>query len=141
MRWRITLALTLICVAPAAAEDWPQWLGPRRDGSSAEKVAPWQQAPKVLWRVPVGEGHSSPVVASGKVFLFTKVKGKDAEEIAAYSADEGKPVWSETYERGKFASIFGLGPRATPTVSDGKVFTLGVTGILSCWDVDGGKNV
>lgn len=134
------VVLTLLA-GPAAAEDWPQWLGPRRDGSSTEKVAPWKDAPKVLWRIPVGEGHSSPVVASGKVFLFTRVKGKDAEEIVAYSADEGKKVWSETYERGKFASIFGLGPRATPTVRDGKVFTFGVTGTLACWDADGGKNV
>ena len=93
------------------AEDWPQWLGPRRDGSSAEKVAPWKEAPKVLWRVPVSEGHSSPVVAGGKVFLHTRVKNQDAEEIAAYDAVTGKLAWSKNHPRGKFASIFGLGPR------------------------------
>src|SRR2546423_7923293 len=104
MPWRFTVAVFLLSVAPVVAEDWPQWLGPRRDGSSSEKVAPWKDAPKVLWRIPVGEGHSSPVIAGGKVYLHTRVKNKDAEEVAAYGIADGKKAWSETYERGTFAS-------------------------------------
>ncbi len=135
----LSLVVLTLAVIPAAAEDWPQWLGPRRDGSSSEKVAPWKEAPKVLWRVPVGEGHSSPVVAGGKVFLHTKVKGKDAEQVTAYNLADGKEAWSESYERGKFTSDYGVGPRSTPSVVDGKLYTLGVTGILTCWDAASGK--
>jgi outer membrane protein assembly factor BamB len=138
---RLCAFLALVVIAPVQAEDWPQWLGPRRDGSSAEKVAPWKEAPKILWRVKVGEGHSSPVVAGGKVYLHTKVKAEDAEELTAYDAVSGKPAWSKTYPRGKFSSVFGLGPRGTPAVVNGRVYTFGVTGILACWDADKGDGV
>jgi len=125
-RLRSLALLVLICgVAPA--EDWPQWLGPRRDGSSKETVRPWKEAPKVLWRKAAGEGHSSPIVADGKVFLHTKVKGKDAEEVAAYNAEDGNELWTKEYERGplheKFIRQFGVGPRSTPTYQDGKLYT------------------
>src|SRR5437764_5840003 len=105
MRCLYTL-LTLVAITPVKAEDWPQWLGPRRDGSSAEKVPPWKEAPKVLWRVKVGEGHSSPIVADGKVFLHTRVKGKNDEEVTAYDNENGKPVWSKSYERGPLHDRF-----------------------------------
>lgn len=139
MPWLRSLALLLICSAVASAADWPQWLGPTRDGVSPEKVAPWKEAPKVLWRQPVGEGHSAPVVADGKVFVHAKVKGKDLEEVQAFDAKSGKPLWRTEYDRGKFENQFGNGPRGTPAVSGGKVYTLGVTGILSCFEADGGK--
>jgi hypothetical protein len=92
MRWFSTLAGLLLLSALAAAADWPQWLGPTRDGVSTEKVAPWKEAPKVLWRQPVGDGHSSPVVAEGKVFVLAKVKDKDQEELRAFDAKTGKPL-------------------------------------------------
>jgi outer membrane protein assembly factor BamB len=135
------LLLTLLAATTAAAEDWPQWLGPRRDGSTAAKVAPWKGPLEVIWRVAVGEGHSSPVVAGGKVFLHAKVKDKDEEELIAFDAQTGKPLWQTAYPRGKFASIFGTGPQATPAVAGGKVYTYGVTAILSCFDADGGKQL
>src|SRR5439155_3024372 len=95
-----SLFAVVILANSARAEDWPQWLGPRRDGSSTEKVAAWKEGPKVLWHFPVSEGHSSPVVAGGKVFLHTRVKGQDAEQISAYDAVSGKLAWSESYDRG-----------------------------------------
>lgn len=122
----------------ARTEDWPQWLGPRRDGSSTEKVAAWKEAPTVAWRLPVAEGHSSPVVAGGKVFLHTGVKNQDAEKVTAYDAETGKEIWRKTYSRDKFTSVFGTGPRGTPSVVDGKVYTCGVTGVLSCWNAADG---
>jgi outer membrane protein assembly factor BamB len=125
--------------ASAAAGDWPQWLGPKRDGSTSEQVAPWKEPPKVLWRVPVGEGHSSPVVAKGRVFLHAKVKDKDDEEVISLEAQTGKQAWRVPYPRGPFNNIFGVGPRATPVVADGRVYTYGVTGILTCFDADQGR--
>ena len=138
MPWRRSLLLLSLCVAAAPAADWPQWLGPNRDGSSSETVLPWKDPLKVLWRKPVGEGHSSPVVAGGKVYLFTKVKDKDQEEISAYDAKSGERLWHTAYDRPSFFSIFGVGPQATPAVADGRVYTYGVTGILGCFNAADG---
>jgi outer membrane protein assembly factor BamB len=131
-RLRSALALLLLA-APAAAADWPQWLGPHRDGSTPETVAPWQGKLPVVWRQPVGEGHSSPVVAGGRVYLHTRVAGKDEEVLTAYDARSGKQLWQSSYPRGPFKNKFGTGPRATPAVRGSQVYTLGVTGILTCF--------
>src|SRR5436305_5215639 len=75
------LRLTL----PLQAADWPQWLGPNRDGSTSEIVVSWKTPPKVLWHLKVAEGHSSPVIASGKVILHTAANeslGEDVERRA-----------------------------------------------------------
>jgi outer membrane protein assembly factor BamB len=141
MRWLVALACMGYAASSLSAADWPQWLGPRRNGSSSETVAPWTGALTVLWRQRVGEGHSSPIVAGGKVYLHTKVADKDAEEITAYDAATGKQQWRHTYERGKFASIFGVGPRATPAVADGKLYAIGVTGALTCLNAEDGMKI
>src|SRR5687767_2809705 len=99
MPWiRSLLTLGLFALAAPAA-DWPQWLGPHRDGASSENVTAWKDAPKKLWSVPVGDGHSSPVVADGKVFLHAWVKGKEAEEVLAFDAVKGTRLWNATYDR------------------------------------------
>ncbi len=145
MRRLICLAVLLLAVGPALAGDWPQWLGPHRDGTTSEVVKPWTGAPKVLWRVPVGDGHSSPVVADytfkaagnmkvGRVYLHARGQG-DAEQVQGFVDDNGQRLWSDEYRRGAFASPFGAGPRATPVVDGGHLFTLGVTGKLRCYDL------
>jgi outer membrane protein assembly factor BamB len=127
--------VVLLAMAPlATAGDWPQWLGPNRDGSTSEKVPAWKEPLKILWKQPVGEGHSSPVVAGGKVYLHTRIKDTTQEQLAAFDAATGKPLWQQAYECGKFKSLFGNGPRGTPAVADGKVYTLGITGFLTCFD-------
>lgn len=137
----LALILTLAVGSVASAADWPQWLGPDRDGVSSESVAAWTDAPKVLWRANVGEGHSSPIVADGRVYLHTRVKDKDEESVEAFDAVNGESKWQKTYPRGSFSSVFGLGPRATPAYSDGKLVTLGVTGLASVWDAKSGEKV
>ena len=139
MPWRRSLLLLALCVASAPAADWPQWLGPNRDGSSSETVVAWKEPLKTLWHKPVGDGHSSPVVAGGKVFLFTKVKDQNQEELSAYDAKTGELQWHKAYDRPDFFSLFGVGPQATPAVADGRVYTYGVTGILACWNADDGQ--
>jgi outer membrane protein assembly factor BamB len=136
-----SLLVLLLLGAVARAADWPQWLGPNRDGSSTDTVAVWKHAPKVLWRQPVGEGHSSPVVAGGRVFLHTKIKDKDEEEVAAFDAKTGMPLWNTPYPRGAFKSYFGNGPRGTPSVVDDRVYTFGITGMLTCFETGSGKQL
>jgi outer membrane protein assembly factor BamB len=141
MKRNVSLAFLLMTAPLARADDWPQWLGPNRDGSTPLKVAPWKEPLKILWQQPVGEGHSSPVVAAGRVYLHTRVKDKLEEQLAAFDAASGTPLWQKAYTRGKFSSLFGNGPRATPAVTDGKVYTFGITGMLTCFDADKGEQV
>jgi outer membrane protein assembly factor BamB len=131
----LTLALTLTL---ATAADWPQFLGPNRDNATAEKVEPWKAPPKVLWKKPVGDAHSSPVVADGVVYAFYSPKGKNADALAAFDAKTGDLKWEKSYARPEFKPPFGAGPRGTPTVAGGKVYTLGGTGVLTCWDAKTG---
>jgi outer membrane protein assembly factor BamB len=138
--FRATMA-ALLLAGSANAADWPQFLGPTRDGVSPETVAPWTAPPKVLWRKPLGEAHSSPVVADGVVYAFYKPKGKDADALTAFHAWTGEELWTKSYEREAFTPPFGAGPRGTPCVEGGHVYTLGSTGILACWDAKVGDTV
>src|SRR5262245_10824524 len=105
---RIRSLLVLIAwVSLSSAADWPQWLGPMRDGTTPEKVAAWKDAPKVLWRVPIGEGNSSPIVVGDRVYLHSKVKGKNEEEVLALDVKDGKEVWRKNYSRAAFKSDYG----------------------------------
>ena len=132
-------ALGLILLAStAAAADWPQWLGPRRDGSSAERVAPWQGPLQTLWQAPAGEGHSSPIVAEGKVFWHARVADAEEEEVVAVDAATGRRLWRKTYPRPPFKNQFGNGPRSTPLFDQGRLYTIGVTGLLTCWEAASG---
>ena len=111
----IPLFALLLLAVPALAEDWPGWLGPRRDGSSTAVVKPWKGDLEVVWKKRVGEGHSSPIVWKGKVYLHTKVVDDEAEAVTAYDAKTGKVAWTKSYPRTKFKSLFGAGPQSTPT--------------------------
>jgi outer membrane protein assembly factor BamB len=137
----LTLFLCPFAVVPALAEDWPQWLGPRRDNSSTETVAPWKGEPKLLWRKTVGEGHSSPVVAAGRLFLHTKVANQNEEEIVAFDAKSGDELWRSRYQRAAFTSLFGNGPRATPAVVGDRLYAFGITGVLTCLDTKKGDKL
>jgi outer membrane protein assembly factor BamB len=82
----------------------------------------------------VGEGNSGPVVADGRVFIHAKVKNQNEEEVVAFDAKSGKELWRTSYKRPAFTSLFGNGARATPAVADGRVYTFGITGLLTCFD-------
>jgi outer membrane protein assembly factor BamB len=142
--WRrrvLSLALMVGCATAARADDWPQWLGPTRNGGTSETVAPWKEdaPPKVLWRKAISAAYSSPVIAGGKVYVHTGVREKDAEEVIAFDLATGEVAWRDEYTRPRYRSILGSGPRATPTVSGKQLFTIGINGVLSCYDIENGK--
>lgn len=141
MPWLRSLLVLLLIQAAATAADWPQWLGPHRDGSTPETIAPWQGKLKLLWKQPVGEGHSSPVVADDVVYLHTKAPNANAEVVQAFAAADGKPLWKRSYPRAAYKGLFGNGPRATPAVVDGRIYTYGITGVLSCFNSKNGEPV
>jgi outer membrane protein assembly factor BamB len=131
-----------LSVLPAAAADWNQWLGPSRDGR-ASFVAPaaWPEKPARLWRVTVGEGHSSPVVGGDRVFVFSR-EG-DAEVLRALALADGRELWKTSYpapyQMNPAAIPHGKGPKSTPVVAEGKVCSFGISGILSCHAAADGK--
>lgn len=140
---RATLFVVLLASAlPLAAADWSQWLGPSRDGR-APFVAPavWPKAPERVWRVVVGEGHSSPVVAGDRVFVFAR-QGED-EVLRALALADGREIWKASYpapyQMNPAAIPHGKGPKSTPVVAEGKVCSFGISGILSCYAAADGK--
>ncbi|QJW94900.1 PQQ-binding-like beta-propeller repeat protein [Frigoriglobus tundricola] len=138
-RFLAAVALTLALGLTLNAADWPQFLGPNRDGTTTEAVEPWKGDLKPVWAKPLGEAHSSPVVADGTVYAFYQPKGKNADALAAFDAKTGELKWEKSYDRPEFKPLFGNGPRGTPTVAGGKVYTYGGTGVLACWDAKTGE--
>jgi outer membrane protein assembly factor BamB len=129
--------------AQTPAQDWPQWRGARRTGevTGAQAPAAWPASWQARWRAEVGEGYASPVVAGGRVFVHSR---RDPREVVmALDAATGKPVWEQTYDaafkKNQYANAMAKGPNATPLVSGGRLFTVGVTGIVSAWDAATGR--
>jgi RNA polymerase sigma factor (sigma-70 family) len=119
--------------------DWPQWRGPNRDGIVHGVTAPakWPRALAEEWKVPVGDGVASPVVAGGSIYVFTRQKND--ELVRCLDLQSGTEIWhsepySAPYKVGPGEGNADDRPRSTPAVADGRVFTLGMTGILSCFD-------
>jgi outer membrane protein assembly factor BamB len=122
---------------------WPQWRGPNRDGVVHGVTVPekWPRMLKEEWNVAVGEGYSSPVVVGGNVYVFTRQK--ENEVVWCFDVASGKEVWrSEPYGAPYTAGPGAPGDkktRSTPAVAGGRVFTLGVSEVLSCLDARTGK--
>jgi outer membrane protein assembly factor BamB len=130
-------------IAPSLAADWPQFLGPTRNGISlAADLAPTWPAggPPIVWQRKVGAGFAGPVVSGGKLILFHRVDNK--ETVECLDAATGKPIWTAGYPT-QYVDDFGFdeGPRATPTIADGHVYTFGADGALNGWDLATGKNL
>ena len=124
------------------AQDWPQWRGPGRDGKASgfEAPAAWPQELGQGWKAQVGAYDSTPALVGDRLYVFAR-QGGDEVTLCLNAAD-GKEVWTDRFA---VAGISGpaarahAGPRSSPAVADGKVVTLGVTGVLSCLDAASGK--
>jgi len=130
--------------AHGAAQDWPQWRGPGRDGiASLPPGSAWPKSLKLAWKASVGEGHSSPVVAGDRVFVFAR-QG-EVEELLALDLGTGRVLWRQgepvPYTVNAAAMSHGKGPKSTPAVRDGKVYTLGISGMLTCREAATGRVV
>jgi outer membrane protein assembly factor BamB len=145
-RWKLALLATFFVIVIrqiSPAQDWPQWRGPNRDGVLAGFSEPkvWPEKLKPVWKVSVGGGHSSPVVAGERVFLHSR-QGEE-EVLSCLALNNGKLIWKQSYSvpysMSPDAAQHGKGPKSTPIISDGKLYTFGITGVLSCFDVKTGK--
>src|SRR5687767_12443097 len=122
----------------AFAEDWPQWRGPRSDGSwQAPKIPERfpEGGPKIEWKSPVAAGYSGIAVVGNRVYTMDKPKEPaDRERVLCLDAVTGKPVWEHVYPAAYGKLDYGKGPRATPTVFEGRVYTFGAVGHVHCLD-------
>lgn len=121
----------------AQAPSWPQWRGPTRDGVAAfDAPATWPRALTRKWEATVGAGHASPVLADGRVIVHARQGGR--EIIAAFDASSGARLWQDAYDApyqmNPAAQRHGPGPKSTPAVANGRVFALGIGGVLSALD-------
>ena len=121
------------------AADWPQWLGPNRNGSSPETglLTKWpKDGPKVVWKVDGGEGYSSVAVANGRAITLIQRDGK--EWVIALDAVKGTKLW-ETPIGPFYKNAYGNGPRSTPTIDGNLVYAQSVSGPLVCLKADKGN--
>jgi outer membrane protein assembly factor BamB len=136
----IGAACLLSLSASLSLADWPQFLGPERDGRSSEAVAKAfpDDGPRVVWKTTVGSGLAGPAVADGRVVLFHREGGQAVLE--AWSAADGAKLWRQTVPT-DYRDDFGFddGPRSTPTISGGKVVAYGADGRLICVEAATGK--
>jgi outer membrane protein assembly factor BamB len=139
MLWFRAFLVLLAIASSAMAADWPHRYGPYRNSSTPETVAPWSKPLSEAWHVDLGEGYSSPTVADGRLFIHAKVKDKSEEEVLAFDAVSGKQLWRLSYAHKPFESNVGNGPRVAPTIVRGRVYTLGITGTLTCLDAETGR--
>jgi outer membrane protein assembly factor BamB len=141
-------------VTPAAADNWPQWLGPQRDGVWRETgiltTFPLE-GPEVRWRTSIGGGYAGPAVADGRVFVTDwrrdgtgaggpKKPAAGKERVLCLDERSGAVRWQHEYAA-TYRIGYPAGPRATPLVADGKVYTLGAMGDLCCLNAGTGRVV
>lgn len=130
-------------VPAAAAQDWTQWRGPNRDGVAAafDVPAAWPDALRKQWTVEVGSGYATPLLVGDHLYLF--VRQGDDEVMLALDPATGEETWRSGYpapfEMNPATNPHGPGPKSTPAYADGRLFTLGMSGIVSAFDADGGE--
>ncbi len=147
----------LVAVSSALhADDWPQWMGPKRDGVWRETsvVATFPKDLKPKWTAKVGLGYAGPAVADGKVFVAdrylgtgesnpsnpfdTKTPVKGVERVLCFDAKSGQELWKHEYPS-TYRISYAAGPRCTPTVDGDRVYTLGAMGDLLCLSTQKGE--
>lgn len=152
----VGLVLCSLVAGPARADDWPQWMGPQRDGvwretDLLEKFGTNELKP--LWRVPVNAGYVGPAVVGQRLFLLDRAAGKPPERakgerslptvpgnerVLCLDAQTGAKIWEHAYDV-PYRISYPAGPRATPVVAEGRVYALGAMGHLKALDARDGR--
>ena len=151
----LLVGATVLARGGLRGDDWPQWRGPRRDAVWRETgiVEKLSRELTFRWRQEIGAGYCGPAVAGGRVFVMDRIleKGennpenpfsrrmvKGKERVLCLDESDGRTLWTHEYYC-KYEVMYPSGPRATPTVDGGKVYTVGAMGNLFCLDVEDGK--
>lgn len=136
-------AASLPQLTAATDWDWPQWRGPNRDGITEDFHEPlvWPPVLHMRWKAEVGSGFSSPVYHRGRIYVHTR-RDPAEETVSCLDARDGRVVWRHSYpapfRQNSYAIHMGAGPNSTPLVACDRIYTLGMTGILSCFHAGSG---
>ena len=137
------ISLSACALCQNLPTDYPQWRGKSRDGSASAFSTPksWPENLTSRWKIEVGEGYATPIVVGDVVYVFTRRDGN--EVMTAVDGATGKVKWQTGYPAPYQASpptrAHGAGPKATPLFHDGKLFTVGISGIVTAFDASSGK--
>ena len=149
------LALCFFCALPLFADDWPQWLGPERDGVWRETGILRKfstNGPTVVWRTPIAAGYSGPAVAHGRVYVMDRLLAQGtrnpsdpfksgiipgSERVLCLDEATGKILWQHEYNC-DYTVSYPAGPRTTPVIEGDRVYTLGAEGNLLCLNTKNG---
>ena len=144
-----TALLFAMCgLAPAIAQqgtDWPQWRGNNRDGAGTFSIpSTWPEQLAKKWQVEVGIGYAAPITAGDRVYAFSRQN--EDEVMRALDAATGKTIWetkyNATYKPNPAATrTHGTGPKSTPALANGRLYTLGMTGLVTAFDAATGKQL
>ncbi|MBS0262552.1 MAG: PQQ-like beta-propeller repeat protein [Planctomycetes bacterium] len=144
--FRISLCLLVLGTTVVRADDWPQWMGPKRDNVWRETgvVDTLPKDPKIVWRTPVGGGYSGPAVVGDKVYVSDFVSKDDVkidnfgrkefagvERIICLDDKTGREVWSKSFPE-TYSISYPAGPRSTPVIDGQKVYFHGAEGTTCC---------
>ena len=127
----------------AETQPWPGWRGPSRDAKVEQFTPPavWPEKLETVWKVEVGAGYSTPLLMGDRIYQHARINGE--EVLWCLERKTGKPVWRQAtaveFEAGRGGERHGLGPKSTPVIADGRVFTLSITGLLAGWAAEDGK--
>ena len=136
------LLAALVQDIPSGGQDWPQWRGPRRDGVWREEgILERFDEPRLRprWSAPIGGGYSGPTVASGRVYVMDRPKGRSVERVLCFDARTGTLLWEHAYECAYEGFSYDVGARASVTVHAGRAYALGATGRLHALDAVTGR--
>jgi outer membrane protein assembly factor BamB len=146
------LPVAFVMLAGAAAlpgqtrrADWPQWRGPNRDGAIAAFAEPkaWPEQLTRGWKIDVGLGYATPILIGNRLYMFSRQA--DNEVLAAVDADSGKTIWQTAYAApftvSPAAARHEKGPKSTPSFADGRLYTLGMTGVVTAFNAADGKQL
>jgi outer membrane protein assembly factor BamB len=132
--------------AAPGLSDWPQWRGVNRDGVVAAFTEPkaWPEQLSLKWKVDVGAGYSAPIIVGNRIYIFER--REPDEVLRALDAETGKTVWESRYAapykpNPAATGKHGTGPKSTPTFANGKLYTLGMSGIVTAFDAANGKQI
>jgi len=138
-------ALPAMISAQRASTDYTQWRGPNRDGGAATFAVPasWPERLTRKWKIEVGTGYATPLVVGDRVYLFSR-QGEE-EVMSALDAESGKQIWRTVYPAAvtmhSATTKHGQGPKSTPVFANGKLFAIGMTGIVTAFDAATGEQL
>ena len=136
------ISVLIVFTSVASADDWPQWGGPLRDAVWRETgivdTFPEGDVLARVWSVPIAEGYSGPAVADGRVFVTDRQITERNERVICVDATSGTEIWKHSYAA-RYTISYPAGPRATPVIDEGRVYTIGAVGDLICFNAVSGE--